>query len=47
MEVAVEPLAQAVEQELLIRNKNSGFSGFTPSEYMKQRGDFLNYIPVK
>lgn len=24
-----------------------GFSGFTPSEYMKQRGDFLNYIPVK
>jgi AraC-like DNA-binding protein len=24
-----------------------GFSGFTPSGYMKQRGDFLNYIPVK
>lgn len=23
------------------------FSGFTPSEYMKQRGNFLNYIPVK
>ena len=23
------------------------FSGFTPSEYVKQRGDFLNYIPVK
>ncbi|MCF8379200.1 MAG: helix-turn-helix transcriptional regulator [Bacteroidales bacterium] len=23
------------------------FSGFTPSEYIKQRGDFLNYIPVK
>lgn len=24
-----------------------GFSGFTPSEYIKQRGDILNYIPVK
>ena len=24
-----------------------GFSGFTPSEYVKQKGDFLNYIPVK
>jgi AraC-like DNA-binding protein len=23
------------------------FSGFTPSEYIKQKGDFLNYIPVK
>lgn len=23
------------------------FSGFTPSEYMQQRGDFLNYIPMK
>ena len=23
------------------------FSGFTPSEYLKQKGDFLNYIPVK
>ena len=23
------------------------FSGFTPSEYIKQRGEFLNYIPVK
>lgn len=22
------------------------FSGFTPSEYIKQRGDFLNYIPM-
>ena len=23
------------------------FSGFTPSDYIKQRGEFLNYIPVK
>jgi len=23
------------------------FSGFTPTGYMEQRGDFLNYIPVK
>lgn len=23
-----------------------GFSGFTPSEYVKQRGDFLNYVPM-
>lgn len=23
-----------------------GFSGFTPSEYLEQRGDFLNYIPM-
>ena len=24
-----------------------GFSGFTPSEYMKQKGEYLNYVPVK
>lgn len=24
-----------------------GFSGLTPSAYLKQRGDFLNYIPLK
>jgi AraC-like DNA-binding protein len=23
------------------------YSGFTPSQYMKQRGDFLNYLPIK
>lgn len=23
------------------------YSGFTPTEYMQQKGDFLNYIPVK
>jgi len=23
------------------------FSGFTPAEYVKQRGEFLNYVPVK
>lgn len=23
------------------------FSGFTPSEYIKQKGDFLNYVPME
>jgi AraC-like DNA-binding protein len=23
------------------------FSGFTPTEYVRQKGDFLNYVPIK
>jgi len=27
--------------------RNVWFSGFTPTEYLKNKGVFLNYIPVK